>query len=100
MHCRAVDGGVAATGGIGAIGGHGADLLAVRDLVEQVRQHRAVTFTAGGELHRPDVRLGYVHGQMSLAPSHSLQANHCQATTDGGPEYHAFWPATRRRQRT
>jgi len=38
------------------------------DLVQQLRQDRAVTVAAGGIFHRPDVRSGRVHGQMDLAP--------------------------------
>ena len=49
-------------------GSDGADLFAFGDLVEQFRQHRAVTVAAGDELHRPDVRSGGVHRQMQLAP--------------------------------
>lgn len=37
---------VATPGVKGAVAGHGADLLTGRDLIQQVRQHRAVTFTA------------------------------------------------------
>ena len=62
---------MAAAGVIGTIGGHGADLFAFGDLVEQFRQHGAVTIAAGGEFHRPDVRRGCIHGQMDLAPSAS-----------------------------
>lgn len=40
------DGGVAAPGLAGAIGGHRADLVALADLPEQIRQIRAVTIAA------------------------------------------------------
>ena len=60
MHCRAVDGGVAAAGVTSAIRCHGADIFPFGDPVEQVRQHGAVTVAAGGELHRPNVRSGRV----------------------------------------
>ena len=62
------DGGVAAAGVIGPVGGHGADLLVLRDLVEQIGQDRAVALAAGGEFHGADVRCGRVHRQMHLAP--------------------------------
>ena len=55
------DGGVAAAGVVGAIGGHGADLLVLRDLVEQFGQDGAVAVAAGGEFHSPDVRRGRIH---------------------------------------
>lgn len=53
---------------IGAIGGDGANLLAYRDLAQQVWQHGAVAVAAGGEFHGADVRSGRIHGQMDLAP--------------------------------
>jgi len=59
---------VTAAGVIGTVGGYRADLFAVRDLVEQVRPHRAIAVAAGGEFHRPDIRSSRVHGQMDLAP--------------------------------
>lgn len=62
------DGGVASARVIGAVGSHRADLFVVRDLVQQLRKHRAVTVAAGGKLHRANVRRGRVHGQMHLAP--------------------------------
>ena len=62
------DGGMAAAGVIGAVGGYRADVFALGDLVQQVRQDRTVAVTAGGELHRPNVRRGGIHGQMHLAP--------------------------------
>ncbi len=81
MHCRTVDGGVAAAGVVGPVrcpatvcmqtvrgGGHGADLFALGDLVEQPWQDRAVAVAAGGEFHGADVRSGGIHGQMDLAP--------------------------------
>lgn len=61
-------GGVAAAGVIGPIRRDRADLLVLGDLVEQGREGRAVTLAAGGELDRPDVGCGYIHGQMNLAP--------------------------------
>ncbi len=51
----------------GAIASDGADLLALRDLAEKVRQNRAVSLAAGSELHRPDVAGRSVHRQMDLA---------------------------------
>lgn len=62
------DGGVAAAGVIGPVGGHSADLLVLRNLVEQIGQDRAVALAAGGEFHGADVRCGRVHRQMHLAP--------------------------------
>jgi hypothetical protein len=53
---------------MGAASGHRADLLTFRDLVEQLRQDRAVTIAAGRKLHSADVRGGGIHGQMHLAP--------------------------------
>jgi hypothetical protein len=53
---------------IGTVSGHGADLFALGDPIEQIRQDRAVTVAAGREFHGPDVRGGCVHGQMNLAP--------------------------------
>lgn len=49
------NGGVAAAGVIGTVRRHSADLLTFRDLVEQLRQDRAVTITAGGEFHGADI---------------------------------------------
>ena len=39
-----------------------------RDLVQQLRQHRAVTVADGSKLCRLDVRSRGGHGQMHLAP--------------------------------
>ncbi len=49
------------------LAGDGADFLVVRDLVQKVRQNRAVTLAAGCEFHGPDVARRDVHGQMDLA---------------------------------
>lgn len=62
------DGGVATAGVVGAAGCHRADLLTLGDLVEQLRQDRAVAIAARGKLHGPDVRSRGVHGQVHLAP--------------------------------
>ena len=62
------DGGVAAAGVLGAVLRHGADFFALGDLIEQFGQHGTVAVAPRGELHRPDVRSGRVHGQMDLAP--------------------------------
>lgn len=57
-----------ATSGVeGAVASHGADLFVWGDLIRKVRQDRAVTVTAGGELHSPDITRGRVHRQMDLA---------------------------------
>jgi hypothetical protein len=61
------DCGMAAPGVKGAVAGHGADLFIRRDLIQQVRQYRAVPLTARGELHRPDVTGACIHRQMNLA---------------------------------
>lgn len=61
------DCGVTPPGVEGAVAGHGADLFIGRDLIQQIRQHRAVAFAARGELHRSDVAGGRVHRQMNLA---------------------------------
>lgn len=57
---------MASPGAKGAIARYGADLLAIRDLVEQLRQNRAVALSAGGKLHRPDVAGRRVHLQLDL----------------------------------
>lgn len=62
------DGGVAAARVVGAVGSDGANLLARRDLVQQVGQHGAVAVAAWGEFHGANVGCGRVHGQMDLAP--------------------------------
>ena len=62
------DGGVAAAGVIGTVGSYRADVFALGDLVQQVRQDRTVAVAAGGKLHRPNVRRGGIHSQMHLAP--------------------------------
>lgn len=62
------DSGVASAGVVGPVRRNGADLLALRDLVEQGRQGGAVTLPARGELDGPDVGCGCIHGQMNLAP--------------------------------
>ena len=54
MHCRAVDGIVAPSRVVCAICGHAANLLIVRDLVEQMRQHWRVAGVAAGDLNRSD----------------------------------------------
>jgi hypothetical protein len=41
---------MAGTGVIGTVGGDGGDLLLRRDLGKQVRQHRRIANTAGGDL--------------------------------------------------
>lgn len=51
-----------------AVGGHRADVLSLRDLVQQVWQDRTVAVAAEGRLHCPNVGGGRVHGQMDLAP--------------------------------
>lgn len=61
-------GGVAPAGIVGPVRRDGTDLLAIRDLVAQGGQRRAVALPTGGELHRPDVGCGCIHGQMDLAP--------------------------------
>lgn len=69
--CRATacdDGAVAAAGIVGTIRGHGADVLVLGDLAQQVRQDWAVAFPARGELDGPDIRGGDIHRQMHLAP--------------------------------
>ena len=53
---------------VGTVGGDRADLLVRGNLAEQVRQNGAVAVAAGGEFHGADVRSGWVHGQMDLAP--------------------------------
>ncbi|MPL90509.1 hypothetical protein SDC9_36560 [bioreactor metagenome] len=58
---------MASPGVKGAVARYGADLLAIRDLVEKLRQNWAVALSAGGELHRPDVACRGIHGQMDLA---------------------------------
>lgn len=62
------DGGVEAALVIGSVGGHGADVFVLSDLVQHFRQDRILAISAGGELHRKDVRGDGVHGQMYLAP--------------------------------
>ena len=59
---------MATAGFMRPVGGHSADLFVFGDLVQQLRQHRAVVIAARGELHLPDVRSGCVHDQMHLAP--------------------------------
>ena len=73
------DGGMAKARVASAVRSHGAGLLAFGNLVEQYRQHRAVTGAAGGELHRIDVRCGRVHGRMQLAPPLTV----CKQTVAG-----------------
>ena len=58
---------MASPGVKGAIARYGADLLAIRDLVEKFGQDRAVALPAEGELHRPDVACRGIHGQMDFA---------------------------------
>lgn len=62
------DGGLATPRAIGTISGHGADLFTFVNLVEQLRQHGAVTIAAGGKFHRADIRLGRILGQMHCVP--------------------------------
>ena len=55
--CRSAacdDGAMASAGIVGTIRGHGADVLVLGDLAQQVRQDGAVAFPAGGELDGPD----------------------------------------------
>ena len=59
---------MASAGIEGTIRGHGADVLVLGDLAQQVRHDRAAAFPARGELDGPDIRGGGVHCQMHLAP--------------------------------
>lgn len=59
---------MALAGVAGPVGRDGADLFVLWSLLGKVRQHRAVACLAGGDLHRPAVPAGRLHGQMHLAP--------------------------------
>jgi hypothetical protein len=56
------------------------------------RQNGAVIIAAGGELHRPDVRSGGIHGQMDLPPPLGDACIACRAMIGGDPEHRACAP--------
>ena len=63
------DGAPAGAGIAGAVGGDGCDLLACRDLAEQISQHGRIAHAAAGDLDGPDLKRALVDGEVDLAPN-------------------------------